>query len=92
MINEGEVLPVKMFLTSILIVALIISVVTVIRKRRKQGISGIKTALTSICFYLIVIINLLALWFDLLGLWSWANTVVLLLLAAYFTKYLKPAI
>jgi Ca2+/Na+ antiporter len=91
MINEGEVLPVKMFLTSILIVALIISVVTVIRKRRKQGISGIKTALTSICFYLIVIINLLALWFDL-GLWSWANTVVLLLLAAYFTKYLKPAI
>jgi Ca2+/Na+ antiporter len=81
-----------MFLTSILIVALIISISAVARKRRKQGITGIKTALTSICFYFIAFINLLALWFNLLGLWSWASTVVLLLLAAYFTMYLKLAI
>ena len=71
----------------ILFVAIIIVIPIVIRRRKKAGVTGIKSALTSICFFLIAAINLLAYWLDFMGLLSWAITVVLLIAAAYFTKY-----
>jgi CHASE2 domain-containing sensor protein len=74
----------------VLIAALLISGFYVYRKRKAAGITGIKTALTSICFYLIAVVNLFAFWFDFIGLISWGLTVVLLITGAYFTKYLPP--
>ena len=75
-------------LSVILIIALIFSISVVITKRRKAGVKGIKTALTSICFYLMAITNLLAYWFNFLGIISWSMTIILLILGAYFTKCL----
>ena len=76
-------------LSVILIIALIFSISVVITKRRKAGVTGIKSALTPICLYLIAIINLLAYWFNFLGIISWSINIILLILAAYFTKYIS---
>jgi len=76
-------------LSVLLIIALIFSISVVITKRRKAGVRGIKTALTSICLYLMAITNLLAYWFNFLGIISWSITIILLILGAYFTKYLS---
>ncbi|KZE69248.1 hypothetical protein AWM68_02990 [Fictibacillus phosphorivorans] len=78
-------------LSVLVLVSLIFSIIYVVRQRKAQGITGLKTALTSICFFLVAITNLLAYWFDFLGIWSWVSTIGLLLLGAYFTKYLHPA-
>jgi len=78
---------IPIILSIILVIALIFSISVVVRKRKNAGITGIKSVLTSICFYLIAITNLLAYWFDFLGLISWSITVILLILGAYFTKY-----
>jgi hypothetical protein len=76
--------------TIILIAGLMVSGVYVYRKRKAAGITGMKTALTSICFYLIAVTNLLAVWFDFIGIISWVITIILLIAGAYFTKYLPP--
>jgi CHASE2 domain-containing sensor protein len=76
--------------TIILLAGLMVSGVYVYRRRKAAGITGVKTALTSICFYLIAVANLLAVWFDFIGLISWAVTIMLLIAGAYFTKYLPP--
>ncbi|WP_137789354.1 hypothetical protein [Bacillus sp. E(2018)] len=75
-------------LSVLVLITLIFSITYVIRQRRNQGITGLRTALTSICFFLIAVVNLIAYWFNFLGIWSWGTSVVLLLLGAYFTKYL----
>lgn len=75
-------------LSVILIFSLLISISVMIRKRKQAGITGMKTALTSLCFYLIAITNLMAYWFHFLGLVSWTITIILLILGAYFTRYL----
>ncbi|ASF40509.1 hypothetical protein CEH05_15665 [Halobacillus halophilus] len=67
--------------------ALVGSVIFTIRKRKKLGYTDFKSALTPICFYLIAVTQLMAYWFDFLGLISWGVTIGLLLLGAYFTKY-----
>lgn len=75
-------------LSVILVIVLILSIIIVIKKRNKYGIKGIKSLLSSICLYVIAIINLFAYWFNFLGLLSWSLTIILLLLGAYFTKYI----
>lgn len=76
-------------LSLMLIIALVFSIYVGVKKRKRAGISGIKSALTSICFYLIAITNLLSYWFNFMGLLNWTITVVLLILGAYFTKYIS---
>ncbi|WP_026581343.1 hypothetical protein [Bacillus sp. J33] len=75
-------------LSILLIISLIFSISVLINKRKKAGITGVKSALTSICFFLIAITNLFAYWFNFMGLINWFITVVLLSLGAYFTKYM----
>jgi len=70
------------------IVAFIIVIPVIIKKRKKAGTSGIKSALTSICVLLSALINILAYWFDFMGMLTWSISFLLLILAAYFTKYL----
>jgi len=72
----------------ILTVAFIFLIPVVIKKRKKAGVTGIKTALPSICFLLIALINILAYWFNFMGLLSWSISFILLILGAYFTKYM----
>ena len=76
-------------LSVILMIALIFSISVVIKKRRKAGVTGIKSALTPICLYLMAIISLLAYWFNFLGIISWSINIILLILGAYFTKYIS---
>jgi len=79
---------IQIIFSIILLLALSFSILVLITKRKRSGITGIKSALTSICFYLVAIINLLAYWFDFMGLLSWSITVILLILGAYFTKHI----
>ncbi|WP_083865528.1 hypothetical protein [Neobacillus bataviensis] len=76
-------------LSIVLIITLIFSIFVVVEKRKKAGVTGLKSALTSICFFLIAIINLLAYWFNFLGLVVWFINFILLILGAYFTKYMQ---
>ncbi|WP_270181029.1 hypothetical protein [Alkalihalobacillus sp. CinArs1] len=71
----------------LLAIVLIASIVLVIKKRRKAGQTGLKSALTPICFFSIAIINLFGMWFDLLGVFIWSLNIILLLVGAYITKY-----
>ncbi len=78
-------------LSAVLIIAIIFSITVVIRKRREAEVTGIKSALTSICLYLLAITNLLAYWLNFLGIVSWSISVILLIFGAYFTKYLPAS-
>ncbi|WP_053220079.1 hypothetical protein [Virgibacillus senegalensis] len=74
---------------SILTVIVVVYTITLnIKKRKKAGVTGFKTALTPICFYLIAVTQLLAYWFGFLGIISWTITILFLMAGAYFTKYL----
>lgn len=79
---------VPIIVTIILVLSLVFSISFVIRKRKKAGITGFKSALPPICFYLIAVVNILAYWFNFLGLVNWGMTVILLILGAYFTRFL----
>ncbi|UOB95139.1 hypothetical protein BTI679_24760 [Bacillus wiedmannii] len=47
-----------------------------------------KSALPSICFFAIAILNFFAYWFSFGGMFTWLFSIVLLLIGAYFTKYI----
>ncbi|SDJ14647.1 hypothetical protein [Salimicrobium halophilum] len=79
-------------LSIILVITLIISVSYVVFKRKQAGITGMKSALTPICLFLIGVVNLFAYWFGFSGLVSWTMSIVLLLLGAYFTKYIQAPV
>ncbi|MGG1685218.1 hypothetical protein [Pseudalkalibacillus sp. NRS-1564] len=74
-------------LTIITVIALIVATFIVYRKRKAAGLTGIKSALTPVFLFLIAIVNLLAYWFDFMGMINWVAMMVFLLLGAYFTKY-----
>ncbi|ARI78048.1 hypothetical protein [Halobacillus mangrovi] len=71
-----------------ILVCLLFSIYYFLLKRKKAGVTGFKSALSSICFFLIASTNLAAGIFNLLGVISWTLTIVFLLLGGYFTKYL----
>lgn len=73
---------------STFVFAMVVSIVYLIYRRKKLKITGFKTWLTSCCFYSIAIVNMMAYKYNFLGLATFLVTFVLLLLAAYFTKYL----
>ncbi len=77
----------KISLTAISCIIFIISIFFLLRSRRKYAITGFKTLLTPICFYIIGILGVIGLWTNSFGLFLWMVMVSLLLLAAYFTKY-----
>lgn len=78
----------KISLTAITCIIFIISIFFLLRSRRKYAITGFKTLLTPICFYMIGILGAIGLWTHSFGLFLWILIVSFLLLAAYFTKYL----
>ncbi|MCA0987185.1 hypothetical protein [Guptibacillus algicola] len=77
----------SVIMSIVLMVFLIVSIFIVIKKRKKAGQTGLKSALTPICFFAISIINLFGIWFHSLGVVIWSLNVVLLIMGAYFTKY-----
>ncbi|MCW9129619.1 hypothetical protein OF830_01265 [Bacillus paramycoides] len=72
----------------VLIFFLVASMYIIYQKRKKAGIKGLKSALTSICCFLIAILNLFAYWLHFGGVLTWIFSIVLLLVGAYFTKYI----
>ncbi|MBK5360265.1 hypothetical protein JFU18_03735 [Bacillus sp. TH22] len=72
----------------VLILFLVVSMYITYQKRKKAGIKGLKSALTSICCFLIAILNLFAYWLHFGGVFTWLVSIVLLLVGAYFTKYI----
>lgn len=57
-------------------------------KKRTGTYGSFKMYLSSFCFFTIGIFNFIILSLDLLSAVSWFITIVLLMLAAYFTKFL----
>ncbi|MBE7121084.1 hypothetical protein [Bacillus cereus] len=78
----------QVMLPFVLILFLVVSMYITYQKRKKAGIKGLKSALTSICCFLIAILNLFAYWFRFGGIFTWLFSIVLLLVGAYFTKYI----
>ena len=76
-------------LTALLLIALGFSVSKVIRKRKESSITDLKSLGSSICFFLIAIVNILAYWFDFIGIISMSLTTLLLITGAYFSRYLQ---
>ncbi|QWU45149.1 hypothetical protein [Bacillus sp. NP247] len=72
----------------VIIFVLVISIYVTYQKRKKAGIKGLKSSLTSICCFLIAILNLFAYWLHFGGVFTWLVSIVLLLVGAYFTKYI----
>lgn len=75
--------------TLIVLFILGLSINKIIVKSKAAQITNLKSLGTSICFLSIAVINLLAYWFDILGIFSMAMTVLLLVAGAYFTRYLE---
>ncbi|MED4285099.1 hypothetical protein P4679_24575 [Priestia megaterium] len=63
----------------------------VIERKRNNGVIPVKTILTSTCMLLFSINCFLSIVLQYIGVMSWAINLVLLLLAAYFTKYLPES-
>ncbi|AGX04852.1 MULTISPECIES: hypothetical protein [Bacillaceae] len=82
---------IPILLTIILVISLPFSISILMKKRKEAGVTGFKSALTSICFFLIAIVNLISYWMGWLGIFNWMMALILLLAGAYFTKYLQPA-
>ncbi|MGN5653149.1 hypothetical protein [Bacillus sp. Brlt_9] len=78
----------KVLLTIVFIIFLAISMYIAYQKRKKAEITGLKSALTSICFFSLAIFNMLAYWFHFDGIFTVLFSIVLLLVGAYFTKYI----
>lgn len=74
--------------TLLMLIAFGFSIKKIITKRKEASIIGWKSLGTSLCFFLIAAINLLAYWFDLIGIISLSLTILLLIIGAYFTRYL----
>ncbi|SDJ76938.1 hypothetical protein [Sediminibacillus albus] len=73
------------------IISIAVSIFIVYKKSKGYQNIGIKSYLTPVCFYLMAVINMAAILFELLGIISWLITMILLLMAGYFTKYLPTA-
>ncbi|MRH43860.1 hypothetical protein GH741_14550 [Aquibacillus halophilus] len=58
------------------------------KKLQELGTTGIKPILTTICLYLVAILNILAYLLNSFGIISWFLTILLLLLGAYFMKHM----
>ncbi|KAA0760332.1 hypothetical protein [Bacillus sp. SH5-2] len=78
----------KILLTIVFIIFLAVSMYIAYQKRKKAEIKGLKSALTLICFFTLAILNLLAYWLNFGGVFIWLISIVLLLVAVYFTKYI----
>lgn len=74
--------------TLLMLIAFGFSIKKIITKRKEASITGWKSLGTSLCFFLIAAINLLAYWFDFIGIISLSLTILLLIIGAYFTRYL----
>lgn len=77
----------KVMLPFVLIFFLLLRCILLIKKK-KSGIKGLKSAVTSICFFSLAILNMFAYWFHFGGAFTWLFSIVLLLVGAYFTKYI----
>lgn len=75
--------------TLLMLIAFGFSIKKIITKRKEASITGWKSLGTSICFFLIAAINLLAYWLDFIGIISLALTILLLITGAYFSRYLQ---
>ncbi|WP_439876094.1 hypothetical protein ACSLGG_12090 [Bacillus mycoides] len=78
----------QVMLLIVFIFFLVVSIYITYQKRKKAGIKGLKSSLTSICCFLIAILNLFAYWLHFGGIFTWLVSIVLLLVGAYFTKYI----
>lgn len=78
----------KISLTIITCIALLISIYYLIKKRKMFGVTGFKTLLTPICFYLVAINSILLIWLERFGILFWTINVLLLLFAFRFMKHL----
>ncbi|MGE7888425.1 hypothetical protein ACQKN7_13790 [Bacillus cereus] len=78
----------KVTLSFVLIFFLVIAMYITYQKRKKSGLKGLKSALTSICFFSLAILNMFAYWFHFGGIITVLFSIVLLLVGAYFTKYI----
>lgn len=76
-----------LYVISIIVFITVIPIIII--QRKKAGVTGFKSALTPICFLLIALINIVGYWFNFLGLFTLLLSMAMLILGAYFMKYMS---
>ncbi|MDV2582429.1 hypothetical protein [Alkalibacillus haloalkaliphilus] len=72
----------------VLLLIILFSIFVIYKKTQSVGIYSFKALITPTLLIMIGVLNTIALWNDAFGFISWMLTFVLLLIAAYFTKFL----
>ncbi|GEN47075.1 hypothetical protein [Alkalibacillus haloalkaliphilus] len=72
----------------VLLLIMLFSIFVIYKKTQSVGVYSFKALITPTLLIMIGVLNTIALWNDAFGLISWMLTFVLLLFAAYFTKFL----
>ena len=78
-------------LTVVFVIVFLIGIYVQVTRRKRAGLTGLKSAISPICFMTSAALNPLGYWFGFLGLYSLLGSMLFLFLGAYFIKYMhKP--
>ncbi|WP_273852061.1 hypothetical protein [Guptibacillus spartinae] len=76
----------EIVLTIIFVIVFIIGIYVQVTRRKRAGLTGIRSAISPICFMISAALNPLGYWFGFLGLYSLLGSMLFLFLGAYFLK------
>lgn len=79
----------EIILTIVFVIVFIIGMIVQIRRRIRAGLTGVKSAISPICFMISAAFNPLGYWFGFLGLISLLGSMLFLFLGAYYLKEMQ---
>ncbi|MCA0992079.1 hypothetical protein [Pseudalkalibacillus hwajinpoensis] len=81
----------EIILTMVFAVVFIIGIYVQVTRRKRAGLTGVKSAIAPICFMMSAALNPLGYWFGFLGLISLLGSMLFLFLGAYYLKEMQGA-
>ncbi|WP_226659109.1 hypothetical protein [Pseudalkalibacillus hwajinpoensis] len=82
---------IEIVLTIVFVIVFLIGIYVQIKRRKRAGLTGMKSAISPICFMISAALNPVGYWFGFIGLYSLLGSMLFLLLGAYFLKEMQTA-
>ncbi|QHA90938.1 hypothetical protein [Bacillus sp. N1-1] len=79
----------EIILTIVFAIVFIIGIYVQVTRRKRAGLTGVKSAISPICFMISAALNPLGYWFGFLGLTSLLGSMLFLFLGAYYVKEMQ---
>lgn len=79
----------EIVLTIVFAIVFLIGIHVQVTRRKRAGLTGVKSAISPICFMISAALNPLGYWFGFLGLTSLLGAMLFLFLGAYFLKEMQ---